>query len=115
VDTINYDRANISTDVLVRPKTYLHQKSFYGRLGKEDWKMKLYGGFNHQAYWGNEKDVFGSLYTISNFETFIKVITGSTLWLDNIPNSKVGNQIGSIDLGFEYEFENLQLSVYRQN
>jgi len=31
---------------------YLHQKSFYGRLGKPNWLFKFYGGFNHQVQWG---------------------------------------------------------------
>ena len=32
--------------------TYLHQKSLYGRFGKPEWKLKLYGGFNHQVIVG---------------------------------------------------------------
>ena len=42
---------------ILQIETYLHQKSLYGRFGKPEWKWKLYGGFNHQVFWGNEKDI----------------------------------------------------------
>ena len=35
--------------------TWLHQKSLYGRFGKPGWKLKLYGGFNHQVLWGTNR------------------------------------------------------------
>ncbi|GAH40532.1 unnamed protein product, partial [marine sediment metagenome] len=41
---------------ILQIETYLHQKSLYGRFGKPEWKCKLYGGFNHQVFWGNEKN-----------------------------------------------------------
>jgi len=49
--------------------SYLHQKSLYGRFGKPDWKIKLYGGFNHQVVWGNEQDYYTEDYTLNPFET----------------------------------------------
>ena len=36
-------------------QVYLHQKSLYGRIGKPNWPIKFYGGFNHQAQWGGSK------------------------------------------------------------
>lgn len=42
-------------------ETYFHQKSLYGRFGKERWKCKLYGGFNHQVFWGSETKYYGSI------------------------------------------------------
>lgn len=99
---------------IVYPKTFYHQKSLYGRVGKENWKLKLYGGFNHQAMWGNEKDVYSNAYDLSSFQTFLYVTTGKAYGNDLIPSSKIGNQIGSIDLGVEYNFKNSNLLVYRQ-
>jgi hypothetical protein len=97
------------------PKTYLHQKSFYGRLGKKDWKFSLYGGFNHLVYWGNEKNAYGDNFKLSPLETFFYVATGKSYGAKGVPTSKIGNQLGSIDLAADYEFENFKLTVYRQN
>jgi hypothetical protein len=95
-------------------KTYFHQSSLYGRFGKPEWKWKLYGGFNHQAIWGNEKTYYGDIYTLSTFKTYLYVITGTPYGTNSIPRSKIGNHLGSIDLGFEYEFNNVRLLAYRQ-
>lgn len=100
---------------IVYPKTFYHQKSLYGRIGRKDWRLKLYGGFNHQAMWGNENDVYGSAYNLSSSQTFFYVITGQAYGNESIPNSKIGNQIGSIDVGVEYNFEKGNLLIYRQN
>lgn len=96
-------------------KTFLHQKSLYGRLGKESWKINVYGGFNHQVYWGSESDILGPNFNLSGLETLFYVSTGKAYGSRNIARSKIGNHIGSIDLGFEYDFENVKFMVYRQN
>lgn len=49
---------NLYTIDNIYPNSYFHQKSFYGRIGKEDWKLSLYGGFNHQVYWGDEENIY---------------------------------------------------------
>jgi hypothetical protein len=90
--------------------TYLHQKSLYGRFGKPEWKVKLYGGFNHQVLWGNEKAYWGETYNLSVFQTYLYVLTGRG-W----SGSRMGDELGSIDLGFEYSFSNIRILVYRQN
>jgi hypothetical protein len=98
----------------VNAKTYLHQKSIYFRLGKEDWRLKLYGGINHVAYWGDEKKVYGSKYTLSPLETFGYTVIGKAYHAPGIPGSKIGNQLGSIDVGLDYNFDNILLTAYRQ-
>lgn len=90
--------------------TYLHQKSLYGRFGKPLWKLKLYGGFNHQVMWGNEKEYWGNYFPYSQIKTYLYVITGRS-W----DYSRMGNSLGSIDLGIEYVFKNLRMLAYRQN
>lgn len=95
--------------------TYLHQKSLYARIGKQDNKLKLYGGFNHQVVWGNEKKIMGDDFTLSTFQTFIYANLGKKYNGDSIKQTRVGNSLGSIDLGFEYRFRNIRLLVYRQS
>lgn len=104
--TMNNDGDNLQIG------TYLHQKSLYGRFGKPEWRFKLYGGFNDQALWGNEIDFYGDSYPFSPFKTFLYVMKGGSY--DN-GTTRIGNHLGSIDLGFEYEFKNLRLLAYRQN
>ena len=100
---------------VIQLETYFHQKSLYGRFGKPAWKWKLYGGFNHQVFWGNEKIYYNNYFTLSPVQDYLYVITGKPYGTDVIGSSKIGNQLGSIDLGFEYEFENIRLLAYRQN
>jgi hypothetical protein len=96
---------------LLQIGTWLHQKSLYGRFGKPEWKWKLYGGFNHQVLWGNEKKSYGDSFTLSPVMTYLYVITGKPY--DS--HIRLGDHLGSIDLGFEYDFKNVRLLAYRQN
>jgi len=97
-------------DETVQSNTYFHQSSLYMRLGKPDWRLKLYGGINHQVFWGEQKTL--SEYKLNSvLETYLYVITGKTA--NNF--SKVGNHLGSVDVGFQYEFPHYTLFVYRQN
>ena len=97
------------------PETYLHQKSFYGRLGKADWRFQLEGGFNHQVFWGNERDIYGESFGLSPIETFFYVATGKPYGAKGVTRSKIGHQLGSVDLAASYSFDQLRLKVYRQN
>jgi hypothetical protein len=98
-----------------RQITYFHQKSFYGRFGKPGWKLKLYGGLNHQVFWGSEKEIFGNDYTLSPFKTYLYVISGKGYSTSEIEPSRIGNHLGSFDIGGSYEFRNFRLFIYRQN
>ncbi len=95
-------------------ETYIHQKSLYGRFGKPEWKLKLYGGFSHQVFWGSENIYFGSAHVLSPFETYMYIVMGKPYGTSLIPKSKIGNQLGSIDAGFDYQFKNVKLFVYHQ-
>jgi hypothetical protein len=95
--------------------TFFHQKSLYIRLGKPDWRFKMHGGFNHQAFWGSEKDIFGSAFRLSDFETFKYVVLGKAYEGNGYYTSKVGNQLGSLDIGAEYNFDKVNVLIYRQN
>jgi hypothetical protein len=100
----------------------LHQKWLYGRLGKPNWKMKFYGGFNHQAQWGGNSPFFtvdGKLP--DGFRNYIFVVTGKRGAITGVPETKdfdanrVGNHLGSIDVGFSIKTSKSDILIYRQN
>ncbi|MCF0048427.1 capsule assembly Wzi family protein [Dyadobacter sp. LJ53] len=93
--------------------SYLHQKSFYGRLGKPNWRLHVYAGFNHQTTYGNEDEIYKD-FNLGKFESFVYAVTGKTWVGDNEFRTKLGNQLGSIDFGITYDFNSTQLFLYRQ-
>ena len=46
--------------------SYLHQSSFYGRLGKPSWRVKLYGGANHQVMWAGYSNYLDTTVVAAN-------------------------------------------------
>jgi hypothetical protein len=95
--------------------TYLIQHSLYGRIGNADWKLNFYGGFNHQVVWGNEKSILGEDYQLNGLQTFIYANIAKKYDNDSIRQMRVGNHMGSIDLGMTYDFKNIRLFIYRQS
>ncbi len=95
--------------------TFLHQKTFYGRFGKPEWRWKLYGGFTHQVLWGNEQTFYTSDFDLTAFTTFLYVLSGKKYSKGVIQETRMGNHIGTIDLGFEYQFDKIKMLLYRQN
>jgi len=94
--------------------TFFHQKSFFGRIGRPSSQLKLYGGINHMVYWGNDEVIFGDQFTIDPSQSFYYVLTGKKV-LHSRDVSKVGNHLGSIDVGLDYTFDKVRLLLYRQN
>jgi hypothetical protein len=115
---------------------FLHQKWLYGRLGKPNWKLKFYGGFNHQVQWGGDlnTDNITLLRTVRNnnipkkLKDYINAVTGISLNTDaarqtiNIDEytsydltNRIGNHIGTIDIGFEFRTSKFDLMLYRQS
>jgi hypothetical protein len=113
----------------------LHQKSFYAKLGKPAWKIQFFGGFNHQVQWGGypNKPFYDEIskQTISklgsDFPTFIKVATGFRLpstgvkW-DSVPGlpaneagNRIGNHLGTVDIGLLIKLKKANLFMYRQS
>jgi hypothetical protein len=90
-------------------KSYYLENTLYARIGKPQWRFKLYLGYNHEVLWGAEKSIFGS-YKLSGSDTYWHVLLGKTYH-----GSKVGNHLGSLDIGAEYKFDALTLFLYRQN
>jgi hypothetical protein len=88
--------------------TYFHQKSLWIRIARPNWKIKFYGGFVDNAYWGDEYKMHDS-FTMSKAQRYWSVISGK-VWQE----SKVGNHVGNIDAKVEYELEKYKISLYRQ-
>lgn len=113
--------------------SYLHQKALYGRLGKPNWRVKLFAGVNHQVQWSGYSPALARTgdpgfsdhgYLSSGWSSYFKVITslrGAAPYTDN-PNvvsvdqgNRIGNQLGSVDLAAEFNIRDYRVMVYRQN
>ncbi len=108
----------------------LHQKALYGRFGKPHWRLKLYGGINHQVMWGgNTERLPGSVIKNNQlpnrFSDYIDVVTASALGnrtdidTNRISSfdreNRIGNHLGTVDVGFEYTGRHFSIFAYRQN
>lgn len=108
---------------------YLHQKSFYARLGKADSKIKFYAGILHNAQWGGtpkykitaEEDQFINGKFPSNFYTFrqvvlpLKALKDTTLGYTSFEtDNRFGNHLGQVDLGGTVRFKTKSLLLYKQ-
>ncbi len=109
--------------------SYLHQSSFYGRLGKPSWRVKLYGGANHQVMWAGRSDyldptiIATSGQLPSGIKYFPAVVLGTQNPFPNDQNiqtisrfeeNRIGNHLGSIDLAAEVNLNQWNLFAYRQ-
>ncbi len=111
--------------------SFLHQKALYGRVGKPGWRVKFYGGFNHQVQWGGRSSRLPETLARngrlpSTLRDYVDVVTGNSLGyrrdIDTTRISKmdrenrIGNHLGTIDLGVEFRISNrFELLLYRQS
>lgn len=100
----------------------LHQKWIYMRLGKPAWKAKVHAGFNHQVQWGGESPFFtvdGKLP--DGWVNFPYVFFGtrnpdaSAPISDFDEENRIGNHLGTVDLGLDLQTGFGSLMLYRQN
>jgi hypothetical protein len=109
---------------------WLHQKALYGRFGKPHWRLKLYAGMNHQVMWGGyTQQPLGTVITQAQlpnqWSDYRKVITAQTLanqtGIDTSRVSRfdrenrIGNHLGTVDVGVEYTARQLSVFAYRQS
>lgn len=110
---------------------YLHQKSFYGRIGKPNSLVKLYGGFNHQVQWGGTlkfPDPTNQLAhngkVASGLKDYLYVITGQSMaalggdtarYGYNDGYNRLGNHLGTVDVGMEVDGKFGKVFFYRQS
>jgi hypothetical protein len=110
---------------------FLHQKSFYGRLGKPNSLFKFYGGFNHQVQWGgtlkyadptNQASRKGKV--ASSLKDYLYVITGQSMaaaggdtakYGMNDAYNRLGNHLGTVDVGMEIDGKYGKVFFYRQS
>ena len=108
--------------------TLLHQATFYARLGKPTWPVRFIGGINHQVIWGGYSpylgnDLSNNGYLPSSFKAYLYAVTAlpySDASIDGNVTSfdetnRIGNHLGSLDLGIEFMLGNCTFLVYRQN
>jgi len=114
---------------------YLHQKTFYARIGRPSWKFKFYAGFNHQVQWGGRPTVpwydtqteqVITQYP-SDLKAYINVVSGLSLnrkldagdIKDGVPYNeafnRAGNHLGTIDIAMEFETNLGTIFLYRQS
>jgi hypothetical protein len=91
-----------------------HEKSLYGRFGKPDWRVQLFGGFNHQVMFGDEKEIFGVGYKLNVVATALYAITGKTYGNADVASSKIGNHLGSVDQALSIRFNKGKMVAYHQ-
>lgn len=90
-------------------KGYLHQKTLYIKIGRPSWRVNLYGGFNHQAQWGGENQIWPD--GLPPKEAWWAVVIGKP-W----QGSRVGNHLGTLDLGMIWKLsDDKSLTFFRQN
>lgn len=114
--------------------SYLHQKSAYLRVGKPQWKLKMYTGFNHQVQWGGRpSEPFvdrgtGELITQfpTGWRTWVNVATGVSLNRDGaglnqpgVPSNealnRAGNHLGGVDVALQLDLQKGRLLLYKQS
>ena len=106
---------------------FLHQKTFYARIGRPKAKFRFYGGVTHNVQWGGERilsDGTKETYT-TDFPSYLSVVMPVKYkpWLNGLDLTKYqsfdaayqfGNHSGSFDLGFEITGKNRRAFVYKQ-
>ncbi len=111
--------------------SYLHRKTLYGRLSPPGWPVRFYAGFNHQVQWGGRSDVLQDTTIIKRgrfpdrFPDYVNVVTGASLGYDKTVDTarysfvdrynRIGNHLGTIDLGIEADLGSFSLFLYRQS
>jgi len=90
-----------------KAKYYLHQKSIYARLKRPEWSVGLYVGFNHQAIWTADKRYRPE-------PNDLKTVYREMFRGHNYGPTKIGNQLGSFDIGLSVDWPKSRLMFYRQ-
>jgi hypothetical protein len=101
----------------------LHQKALYLRFGRVDNIHKFYVGLNHQVQWaGTELSTGRDLGSDIGSFGYVFLATKLTPTPANIARygandayNRVGNHLGTVDLGMEWTWDLSELLVYRQH
>ncbi len=114
-----YSDGLMDKDRPVTSELKLHQKALYFRIGKAPSTLRLYAGFSHQVEWGG-KTPFNTLNDqmpkgLKNYFNVVigKARTSTPTVFDS--TGRVGNHLGSIDLGMEIDVYEMTIFAYRQS
>ncbi len=97
---------------------YLHSKSIFFRLGKDEWPVHIHAGLLHYAMWGgtHRKESFGKLP--SSFNDYLRVFffrgANSNIPISGEQTNALGNSLGAYDFSIIYTADQFKLHVYRQ-
>lgn len=111
-----------------------HKKTFYARIGNDNWPIQLFGGFNHQFQFGGKLNNLTELKSIAgnnfpnSFRDFLYAVTGISLnkgsnqtfidpedYTSYDLTNRVGNHFGSIDIATSIQTKAGSLFIYRQS
>jgi Capsule assembly protein Wzi len=100
---------------------FLHQKAAYIRWGKVNASVHLWAGINHQVQWGGwHRGLERSLP--SDGGAFWYALTASKLPSDSAATrrygieagNRMGNHLGTLDLGIRWNWDGTSMLLYRQ-
>ncbi|MCF7914753.1 MAG: capsule assembly Wzi family protein [Spirochaetaceae bacterium] len=100
------------TDPRYVEDTLLHEKWFYVGTKKEN-AFRLYAGLVHEAMWGGDEKVAGTLPM--TFENFLRVFFNRSGGVDASTSdqiNKAGNALGIWDFGISLDYQLLTLHTY---
>ncbi|WP_266362876.1 capsule assembly Wzi family protein [Tellurirhabdus rosea] len=106
--------------------SYLHQKALHIRFGRPDWGFRLYGGFNHHVQWAGFAPALPYYlarngYLPSRLKDYYWVVTGThrptqfDSTLTSMEDNRIGNHLGTVDLGMDIRMGDFNLFLYRQS
>ncbi|MFN3589837.1 MAG: capsule assembly Wzi family protein [Spirosomataceae bacterium] len=108
---------------------FLHQKSLYGRLGRESSKLQLYGGILHHVQWGGfptkERDENGIAIPATPFSsdlrTYVLAVYPSKKLTQKMEGydpfdteNRFGNHLGQLDIAATLQLKNSSILGYKQ-
>lgn len=107
--------------------SFLHQKAFYVRIGRPNWRVRLTGGVVHNVQWGGRSATLPANVAIDgqlpqSFSDYLYVVTArepsrqdSARFSAFDAVNRFGNHLGSIDFGLETTVGGWQAMGYYQH
>ena len=116
-----YAHAWFNNERPITKNVWLHQKWFYTKIGKDSWKINLFGGFNHQAMWAGQSPFFSKSGQLpKGFKNYMSVVLGTRGVINDketafFDSNRIGNHLGTIDVGANINSKYAVFNIYRQS
>lgn len=97
-------------------RPYLHEKSFYLKVGATHWPVNVSAGLVHFAQWGGTAPNGQRL--ADGFDDFMRIFLGQSAATEAGGGEFVnalGNHLGIIDLGINFTIKDYQIQIYQQD